>query len=281
METKEKIKELYQKEHVENGLSYKEIQQKYNIPRGTWQYYVNKWGYNYDGRTFRCVDDYFDVIDNYKKAYILGFLYADGFISADGRIGVSLNIKDIEILEFIKFEICPNTEIKHSHYQNIKRSPQIKLSFTSKNLYKKLQDFGFVLDKTNTNCNIFNLIPEEFKLDFIRGYFDGDGNIRCQYKEGMHRNGKYYWSNSFSFSNGSKQILEDIQKYLLGFSITDGKLNEYTNKNTYYTLSYNRKKDTFNYCKLLYSDLSKFGLQRKRELALKVIELYNNTEVNK
>jgi len=30
MEIKEKIKNLYQKEHIENELSYKQIQNKYN-----------------------------------------------------------------------------------------------------------------------------------------------------------------------------------------------------------------------------------------------------------
>lgn len=280
MEMKEKIKNLYQEEHIENGLSYKEIQKKYNIPRGTWQYYVNKWNYIYDGRTFRCNDNYFDVIDNYKKAYILGFLYADGCITADGRIQSSLNEKDVEILEFIKNEICPTTNIHHTNYQNIKRDPQVTLRFSSKQIYSRLINLGFELDKTSNDSNIFNYIPEEFKFDFIRGYSDGDGNIRCQYKEGMHKNGKFYWSNSFSFSNGSKQILEDIQKYLLNFNITNGKLKEFKNKNLYYTLTYNRKKDTYNYCKLLYSDLSKFSLQRKKELALKTIEVCSNTEVN-
>jgi len=279
MEMKEKIKKLYQKEHVENGLSYKQIQKKYNIPRGTWQYYVNKWNFVYDGRTFRCNDDYFDVIDNYKKAYILGFLYADGCITADGRIMSLLNEKDIEVLEFIKDEICPTLEIKHSHNQNIKRDPQVQIRFTSKQLYSRLIELGFELDKTGNDSNIFNYIPEEFKFDFIRGYTDGDGNIRCQYRK-HPKTDKFYWTNAFSFSNGSKQILEDIQNYLLTFNITDGKLIAYKNKNVFYTLSYHRKKDTVNFCKLVYLDLNKFALQRKRDLALKTIEVCSNTEVN-
>lgn len=279
MEMKEKIKKLYQKEHVENALSYKQIQEKYNIPRGTWQYYVNKMNLKYDGRKFRYVDDYFDDIDNYKKAYILGFLYADGCITSDGRISILLNEKDIEILKFIKSEICPDVEIKHSNYQNIKRDSQIKLRFMSKQIYSKLIEYGFVVDKTGNDSNIFGFIPEEFKFDFIRGYCDGDGNIRCQYRKG--KNNKFYWTNSFSFSNGSKQILEDIQKYLLKFNIGNGKLISYKNKNVFYTLSYHRKIDTLNFCKLVYSNLNKFSLQRKKELALKTIEVCSNTEVNK
>ena len=77
---KGKIKELYQKEHLENSLSYKKIQDKYNIPRGTWNYYAQKMNLIYDGRTYRMNDNYFNKIDKWEKAYILGFLYADGWL---------------------------------------------------------------------------------------------------------------------------------------------------------------------------------------------------------
>ena len=35
-------KEIYQKEHIENELTYSQIREKYNIPRGTWDYLVRK-----------------------------------------------------------------------------------------------------------------------------------------------------------------------------------------------------------------------------------------------
>jgi len=281
MEIKEKIKNLYQKEHIKNELSYKQIQNKYNIPRGTWQYHISKMNLKYDGRKFKCVDNYFNIIDNYKKAYILGFLYADGCITKDGRVSILLSQKDIEILEFIKLEVCPNTKIVYSNYQNIKRSPQIKLRFSSKTIYNKLIELGFSINKTSENSNIFTNIPNEYKLDFIKGYSDGDGNIRCQYRESCRKDGKYYWTTSFSYVNGSIKILQNIRDFLYKKGINNGIMRSYKNKNLYYTLSYTKKIDTYNYCKLLYSDLNKFSLQRKKELALKVIKLYNNTEVTK
>lgn len=281
MEIKEKIKNLYQKEHVENNLTYRQIQEKYNIPRGTWSYYIKKLELNYDGRKYRCVDNYFDSIDNYKKAYILGFLYADGCITNDGRVSILLNSKDVEILEFIKSEICPNSPIVYSNYQNIKRNTQVKLRFLSKNIYKKLKEYGFVLNKTNIDSSIFLNIPDEFKIDFIRGYMDGDGNVRCQLRESHKKDGKYYWTTSFSFCNGSIKILQNIRDYLFKKGISNSIMKSYQNKSIYYTLTYNKKIDTYNYCKLIYSDLNKFSLQRKQKLALKVIELCNNTEVTK
>ena len=60
-----------------------------------------------DLRRFKVNDHYFDVIDNEHKAYWLGLLLADGFLSNSGHatesFGISLSIKDKYILEeFVK-----------------------------------------------------------------------------------------------------------------------------------------------------------------------------------
>lgn len=71
-------KQIYETEHVQNGLSYSEIRKKYNIPRGTWDYHVRKkLGLSCDQRKYKAVDNFFDTIDCEIKSYLLGFLYAD------------------------------------------------------------------------------------------------------------------------------------------------------------------------------------------------------------
>ena len=83
---------IYEEEHIKNRLSYSQIREKYNISRGTWDYWIRqKLGKSADQRKYVCKDDFFDNIDSEIKAYLLGFLYADGYISNDGRIGILLN----------------------------------------------------------------------------------------------------------------------------------------------------------------------------------------------
>lgn len=257
---------IYEEEHIKNGLSYSQIRKKYNIPRGTWDYYVRqKLGKNADQRKHRCNDSFFDVIDSEIKAYLLGFLYADGYISSDGRIGILLNVKDEEIVKLIQQFIAPNSEIKYISYQNFKRSPQVKIRFKSKRLYERLQCFGFTTDKTHTHCKILCKIPEPFKKDFIRGFTDGDGSVRYSYYNTWYKVG-------ISWSNGVPEILEEIQDY---FNKCSGHLRSY---DTYYILSFEKKNDVLVICKELYENCT-YYLRRKYINAINSIYYCSNTEL--
>lgn len=260
---------IYEEEHIKNGLSYAQIREKYNISRGTWDYNIRyKLKKSVDLRKYRCNDTFFDIIDTEIKAYLLGFLYADGYISADGRIGILLNIKDKEIVELIQKYIAPNSPIQYLNYQNIKRNAQVKIRFKSKRLYSRLKEYGFTVDKTHTNCSILNKVPEPFKKDFIRGYTDGDGSIR--YTKASYGN---WYKTGIVFCNGVPKILEEIQEY---FNKCNGKLKHYKN---YYTLNYEKKLDAAFISKHLYEN-STFYLKRKYDSAMNIIKYCNNTELN-
>lgn len=257
---------IYEEEHIKNGLSYSQIREKYNIPRGTWDYYVRKTlGKSADRRKFRCNDTFFDIVDSEIKAYLLGFLYADGYIASDGRIGILLNIKDEEIIKLIQQFIAPNSEIKYLNYQNLKRNPQVNLRFRSKRLYKRLQDFGFTTDKTHTHCNILDKIPQELKRHFIRGYTDGDGSVRFDKQKDWYKVG-------ITWCNGVPEILNEIQSY---FNNCNGQLRS---KETYYTLSYEKQSDVAFICKNLYENCT-YYLKRKYDNAISSINYCNNTEL--
>lgn len=259
---------IYEEEHLKNGLSYGEIKKKYNINRGSWYYYVRKLGgLKCDQRKYRCNDDFFDVIDLEIKAYLLGFLYADGYIAADGRIGILLAEDDKEIVELIHKYIAPNSVIQHLNYQNLKRKPQVKIRFKSEKLYNRLVEFGFTTDKTHHDVRILEKIPEPFKKDFIRGYTDGDGNVRCSKVKGQR------WRKlSVGWCNGVPAILQELQEYFKGH---EGQLKQHK---SWYTLVYEKKRDIEPIVKHLYTNCE-FYLTRKYRNAINIIDYCNNTEL--
>ena len=250
-------KDIYEIEHIQNGLTYSQIRSKYKITRGKWDWEIRvKLGLKPDLRKTRCNDDFFDIIDSEIKAYLLGFLYADGCITSDGRISILINRKDIEILHLIQKFVCPNHKIQLRNDLNIKRDPQARLRFLSKRLYNRLVQLGFSVDKTHTESSIFTNIPFHLKHHFIRGFLDGDGSIRWGERSNL------------TFSKGTKTILEDIDKYLTGGVSL---IKKHT---TWFTLSYYKRKLVQDVIKMIYDNYT-YALKRKEFVALACI----NTEL--
>lgn len=260
---------IYEEEHIKNGLTYSQIREKYNITRGTWDYYIRfKNKKNNDNRKYRVNDTFFDNIDSEIKSYLLGFLYADGYLASDKRIGIRLSIKDEEIIKLIQKFICPNNPIEYTNNQNIKRSPQVSIRFKSNNIYNKLLALGFSVDKTHTETKIFENIPDNMKTHFIRGFTDGDGCLQFT----KAKDGNYY-KIALAYSNGTKNILKDINNFLgisLGGIIRDN--------DTYFTLRYDIKKSAIYIIQLLYNR-SEYFLERKKNIAINIIKYCNNTEL--
>lgn len=263
-------KEIYQKEHIENELTYSQIREKYNIPRGTWDYWVRKkFRLRNDHRKYRANDTFFSNIDTEIKAYLLGFLYADGYITNDGRIGCRLTADDDEIIKLIQKYIAVESPIRYTNYQNIKRRPQVVICWKSKQMYKDLLKLGFHTDKTHINSNIFSFIPENLKLAFIRGYCDGDGSIRfTKHPEGWYRC-------SVIFCNGCPKILEDVKEFFENSYNICGKIQHVKN---FYRLVYEKVLDAAKISYLLYNNAN-FYLTRKYNSAKEMINYRTNTEL--
>lgn len=179
----EKIEELYLE-----GKTAKEISTllglKYHQP--VYNYFKKK-GWEREGkggRTIYSVDsDFFIHINTEEKAYILGFICADGHISED-RLVLAVAEKDVDILKKIRKALHSNHPIKRVHKRNPynksekKSLVMMELMIGRKKLVKPLFDMGLTSNKTYTlNGNILKYVPKYLMRDFLRGYFDGDGNV--------------------------------------------------------------------------------------------------------
>lgn len=190
---KEQIKEVY-KEYLTKNTNCQRLGNKYNVSKSTINYWLrkNNIAINNDKITLRreyhINDKYFDNIDSAKKAYFLGFLFADGYNNGKNRVTISLQEDDKEILEKFKKEIDSN---KPLYFRNRKRKNnrlknQYVLDIVSQNICKKLTRLGCIRAKT-FKLDFPKNIKKKFLRDFIRGYCDGDGSFG-RYKI----NNKYY-----------------------------------------------------------------------------------------
>lgn len=133
---------------------------------------------------------YFDDINTPTKAWLLGFLAADGWIEKDrNRINIELSSVDKEILEKIKKELEIENEIMERMTGN--GFSVVRLSWTSGPQKIALEKYGIVNRKTYKEMVLPDL-SSELKYAFILGFFDGDGSISidnnyCRFRLCAHR----------------------------------------------------------------------------------------------
>ena len=179
----EEITKLYQEgktaKEISSLLGFKYSQPVYN--------YFKKMGWERIGKAGKRIygvnEDFFKCINTEEKAYILGFICADGHIERD-RLNITVSIKDKDILEKIRKAIQSNHPIKEVKRTNPYNKTDrriltlVELMIGSVELVKPLFNMGLTTNKTYTlNGDILKYVPKYLMRDFLRGYFDGDGNV--------------------------------------------------------------------------------------------------------
>lgn len=118
--------------------------------------------------------NFFEKIDTQEKAYILGFIYADGY-NSNRQIVLTQLSQDKDILEKIKEVIKSENPIQE--YNNSWGKSSAKITFNSVKLCKDISNMGAIKNKSLTLKFPEEIVPENLMQHFIRGYFDGDGCI--------------------------------------------------------------------------------------------------------
>jgi intein-encoded DNA endonuclease-like protein len=209
-------------------------------------------------RIYNINENYFDVIDTANKAYIIGFICADGYIHTSS-IQFCLSIQDIEILEKIKKEIGADIPISFSKrenpYNNGKNKRVCEFCVLRLNSVKLVKSLSFIPKRKtyDLNSTILDNIPEQFVRDFLRGYFDGDGGVYY---------GKYKKKSYSAIVSGNKEFLENtFGKYFY----TPNKLIRNLKSKQMYGWYITRKERVNEFLKYLYEDAELY-LDRKYEV---------------
>ena len=211
----ETLKELLEK------YTIIEVANILNVSTSTIQRYKNKYklktnlknaeNANVEKHTkYFCNKNYFDKIDSLDKAYLLGFLCADGFVTDRNEIGIGVSEKDRDVVEFFQSQLESNKPIKKK--DGIYNSVELRIQ--NKYLVDKVKEYGIVSNKSLI-LDIKKII-QTAQLDekqisvFLLGYFDGDGCISLAHRQ---NNNKEYFEMNIT---GTLETVQFFKEYFDG-----------------------------------------------------------------
>ena len=146
-------------------------------------------------------------------AYILGFFAADGYMVKNKRGAhfVEFYITDADILRRIRRALNSNHSLSRIEPRSINHKPSFRLQIGSREMFHDLVALGFTQKKSKTLK--LPTIPERYVSHYIRGYFDGDGNVYFR-KHWVAARNKKKWIFTTRFTCGCKTYLEDLLQLL-------------------------------------------------------------------
>lgn len=181
------------------GMRMSDIAYLYHCRRSTISSVLRSNGIrtNNMGRTVNRIlnTEYFDNIDTEKKAYLLGFITADGSVTyrKDREYGKVLRLevqeRDECVIDLLISELNSESK-KYYREKNNKRSVQVNIN--SSEIVESLSKYGVIPNKTYLMANLYRELGENFERHYLRGLFDGDGSIyfsdgipHCSFVEGI------------------------------------------------------------------------------------------------
>jgi len=157
-------------------------------------------------RKYKINENYFNIIDSENKAYILGFISADGGVK-DKVLTIAQSSKNGEILlEWIKNELNSNHILYLRKRKKITHNDAYILQITSPQIIEDLNKYN-ILENKKYNNEFPNLLNIKYFKQYIRGYFDGDGCVGIYYEK-KKKNNKFYYSKYLKLSfYGTKNFI--------------------------------------------------------------------------
>lgn len=154
---------------------------------------------------------YFDKIDSSEKAYLLGFIVADGCLyKPTNTLIIFIGKKDEEVIYRFIAAIGQGS-FSEREKLNERCQNMVRLTYRSEYMLNSINNLGIPFNKSKIEFGIPK-IPEEFIPAFIAGYFDGDGSISVSAKKSTNV--------ETCFTDSNFILLNEIKDYLTQFGIT-------------------------------------------------------------
>ena len=192
---------------------------------------------------------YFDTINSYAKAYIVGFIAADGALvktKTGTTLTITIKYEDKAVLEFIKSEIGNEHKlqeiIRPSSFDSSKTIHHIRYVISDRFIAQALNKLGITPNKSLSMGNIIKNIPYEYRDAFIIGYFDGD--VAVTIRDGVYPNDRGILCKDYSLYiqiRGTENLLKGICQHL---KIDPSHIHQ---NDSIPHLSFANKKDTYRF----------------------------------
>jgi intein/homing endonuclease len=195
-------------------------------------------------------------------AYAIGLIAADGCLSKDRR-HIDLTSKDRA--QIVLFRKCLGLTTKVSRKNSGAGNQAYHTQFGDVLFYRFLESIGLTSAKSKTIS--FVLVPKKYFLDFLRGYFDGDGSSYSYYDPTYKKSYRFY----ISFTSASPKFFDWLRVEMNNVLDIKGYLG-YNRNNPYVQLKYS-KKEAIMLAKGMYYSKDLPCLQRKRLKIMKSVRV--------
>lgn len=234
---------------LECSMSTRDIEKICDKKRSDISYWIHKYGLE-DYMKYKKLPNYsFEKIDSKEKAYILGFILADGCIT-EKSTEIAVAMRDKEVVEFIAEIINTNVIYDNTYDKKTRRFPRARL-------HKKIKDISKFSGGYKKDDRHYPIVREDLEKYLIQGFFDGDGCITWGHRKDKNR----IWQ-KISFTSKFK-MLEGVQKYLLRKLDISTALRPKSGADDCYVLEFSNKADVIKFCDHIYSDNEFIILKRK------------------
>ncbi len=208
--------------------------------------------------------NYFNEITDPKVAYILGLLWADGYVSRSKILEnkkrtsckVVIECKKLDVDNFEKHFDFVGSWRKYTRQRSHNKTENKTLYTGDKDFCSFLLQNDFEVKSSVGPSKILEKIPNDLKKYFFLGWFDGDGCIYINVK-----NGNYQISYTGNYSQDWSELETFLNKNSIPFGIKRAIVRS---GNSYSQLRVTRKSSIIKLKDLFY-DIDEIGLLRKKE----------------
>lgn len=233
--------------------------------------------YNY--RKHSLNEDYFKTWSS-EMAYILGFIAADGCIfTSTGKktkylLKINLQESDFGHLVKIKDALGYGGEVKVSKIKS-RGINYAHLDVNSKTLISDIKEIG-IRERKSLDKEMPVSLPKEYEIDYIRGYFDGNGTVGMQYPTNSKGLRAKTGQIRVRIASGSKINLAQMQEILVRHGLEpkrvasgEGNIHEicYSTRESLVLFDLFYKDEDSMRLDRKYEDFKKYAQQRKEDIS--------------